>query len=135
MPLGKLAALSVLALLSCERTAYQSQPDGTCEPPQVILKRPGDNLPPNPTYQNNGTPPVRYRGDRSVMVEFVAPDKVEQACGLAKPVCGYRMMACRRGNRLIMPNPCAGNHIVEPYGKLLCHELGHANGWPAYHGD
>lgn len=137
MPLGKLAALTALALFSCEPTEYQFQADPTakCDPPQVVLKRHGGNMPANATYQSNGAPPQRFRGDRSFHVQFVAPSKIEEACGLAKPICGYRMAACRRGNKLIIPNPCTGNAILEPYGKLVCHELGHANGWPAYHGD
>lgn len=126
----------VLSLLSCEQTAYQAEPaqGAKCRIPQAP-PAPAPGVPANPTYQSSTTPPTRYRGDRSFQVQFVAPDQIERACGLTMPVCGYKMMACRRGDKLILPNPCAGNSIVEPYGKLVCHELGHADGWPAYHGD
>jgi antirestriction protein ArdC len=33
-----------------------------------------------------------------------------------------------------MPNPCAFPDS-DAYAHLLCHELGHANGWPPTHGD
>jgi antirestriction protein ArdC len=42
--------------------------------------------------------------------------------------------ACATGERLVLPNPCAfGSN--DRYAALLCHELGHANGWPPTHGD
>lgn len=132
-----LAIALSLGLSTCvPQTAYQSEPiaGAKCQVPQAAPK-PGPGVPANSTYQSNVTPPIRYRGDRSFQVQFVAPEEIERACGLTMPICGYKMMACRRGNKLILPNPCAGNAILEPYGMLACHELGHANGWPATHGD
>lgn len=136
----KLALAGVVAfvLSTCEQpTAADYAPTAakTCVPPQIVLRKPGINYPPNATYQSNGAPPLRFRGDRSVQIQFASPDEVERLCGVTKPICGFRLMACARGNKLIMPNPCGANSIVEPYGKLLCHEMAHANGWPAYHGD
>jgi hypothetical protein len=39
-------------------------------------------------------------------------------------------IACANEGWAIMPNPCAWR---DPYAKMMCHELGHANGWAAGH--
>ena len=37
------------------------------------------------------------------------------------------------GGRVIAPNPCSYPE-TDLYARILCHEIGHANGWPATHG-
>ena len=65
-------------------------------------------------------PPAEYQGDVRAVIEFVAADKVSDRCGTAAMACG--------GNPAVMPNPCRFNKD-DPYARLLCHELGHVNGW------
>ena len=50
------------------------------------------------------------------------------------PPAGMRTNACDTGERMVMPNPC-NFPDTDRYAHLLCHELGHANGWPPTHGD
>jgi hypothetical protein len=79
-------------------------------------------------------PPVRYQGDRTVVVMFLDPEAVPAQCkamgdGLELPAYAQ---ACQKGGLIIMPNPCRWPTRSE-YGDLACHELAHANGWPANH--
>lgn len=80
--------------------------------------------------------PLKYRGDpeREVNITFKDPTAVHLLCG-GELYKGYQIYACAKvgGNWVIMPNPCP--HTQESYARLLCHELGHTNGWPANHPD
>lgn len=69
-------------------------------------------------------PPPEFHGDRDAMVTFTAdPDA---ACRpLSRPT-DRRILACAYHGALIVPNPCTQTGA---YADLLCHELGHANGW------
>jgi hypothetical protein len=97
------------------------------------------NAPPNSTYLTTAMPPVRYRGDATITIEFLGLDDVNKYCAsgskkIMKPVCGYRFYGCQHGNKLYMPHPCVYPE-TNPYTRLLCHEIGHHNGWPGTHGD
>lgn len=84
-------------------------------------------------YLSDDQAPLRFRSNNTAIVSFVSV--IEQYCGIAPP--GYVFMACEtlyKGNPVIfMPNPCAYPDS-DAYAHLLCHELGHVNGWPATHG-
>lgn len=69
-------------------------------------------------------PPPQYHADRNSMVTFTTdPDA---ACRpLSRPT-DRRIPACEYYGALIVPNPCGQTGA---YADLLCHELGHANGW------
>lgn len=69
-------------------------------------------------------PPPEFHSDRHAMVTFTAdPDT---ACRpLSRPT-DRRILACEFHGALIVPNPCGQTGA---YADLLCHELGHANGW------
>jgi len=72
-------------------------------------------------YANDG--PVRVR------VSFVSPDQLIENCalhGLNGP--GY---ACVLPDTILVRNPCQVQKSW--YARLLCHELGHVNHWPANH--
>jgi hypothetical protein len=129
------AVALVLSAPSCERTVTRLQlapaPAQKCEPPRIVLVKPG--MPANVTYQSNSMPPQRFQGDKRITVHFTTPEGVTKHCNGGKPICGFRIMACQKGNELILPNPC--RYGMESYGRLSCHEVAHANGWPAYHGD
>jgi len=73
-------------------------------------------------------PPVRYRGDAEVKVRFTR--HATPYCGIIKAPAGSIACAPVGGDLIIAPNPCAWR---DPYAKLMCHEIGHANGWGAEH--
>ena len=87
---------------------------------------------PNATYYSDGMPPARYRGNARATVRFSSQDEIVDLCG--RPPCGLVVLACQQHKQLVMPNPCTYG-AADKYAKLLCHELGHLNGWPATHGD
>jgi hypothetical protein len=93
-------------------------------------------LAPHSTLYSDGTPPARFQSDSAAIILFVSGDGVEQLCGKSPP--GLRTMACTKTPPdkpplMVMPNPCLVEY--DYYAHLLCHELGHVNGWPATHGD
>ena len=92
-------------------------------------------LPPNSTPYSDGRPPARYQGGATVMLQTTDQAGINSTCQalFGAPPAGMKMNACNTGERIVMPNPC--DYPNEAYAKLLCHELGHANGWPMTHGD
>lgn len=77
-----------------------------------------------------GPAPGRYRGDNHAQVVFTSRQEVlDAAC---PPTADYTALACTVGKRRItLPNPCLWPN--DPYAVLVCHELGHVNGWSAKH--
>lgn len=79
-------------------------------------------------------PPVRYRGDTSVMVVTKAPDAISAYChawGVQRADAAGCYIAAL--NLVAVVNPCAVPDAGF-IGRLLCHETGHRLGWPADHG-
>lgn len=78
-------------------------------------------------------PPVARRGDVRVVVEFIAPEAIASACaGSAVAVGTYgEPLGCTAlwpgRPTMVLPNPCA--FPFSDYATLVCHELGHVNGW------
>ena len=70
-------------------------------------------------------PPARYQGDVTAGVVFTSEGRVQRMC----PQISYAV-GCTVGGTIYVPNPCRWN---DPYATLLCHEMGHVNGWPAGH--
>lgn len=89
-----------------------------------------------PSYVDSGMPPVRFRADNAAVVIFTGRQGIDQMCGVAGP--NYIVLACTHsinGTPVVtMPNPC-GYGDTEAFAKIMCHEMGHVNGWPADHGD
>lgn len=133
--IGKLAvafaAPFVAACAAADAGGGQRDSEPSCRPQTSPPPIP-TSAPPNSSYTNSGMPPTRYQGNTSVTIEFASPDEVNRRCAGGVPVCGFRFYACRRGDKLIMPNPCPSG---QAYSSLLCHEIAHMNGWPATHGD
>ncbi|ACT59478.1 hypothetical protein [Hirschia baltica] len=81
-------------------------------------------------------PPLSYRFDTTVPVEFVHPTKVGFRCAergakfLMMP--GINSQACASPDLVTMPNPCM-TVTGGWYAAVLCHELAHANGWSPSH--
>jgi hypothetical protein len=88
-----------------------------------------------PTMFTDVWPPGAFQKDTTVTVEFAGQNAIERTCHplFGAPPKGMITRACHTGRRLVMPNPCTFPRDDE-YARLLCHELGHANGWPASHG-
>ncbi|MEO0712728.1 MAG: hypothetical protein AAFY37_02325 [Pseudomonadota bacterium] len=80
------------------------------------------------------SPPDTYRGDVTVAVEFIEPGKVGTRCAErgASPYGLSIANACASPELVTMPNPCKVFQGGR-YAKILCHELGHVNGWAADH--
>lgn len=79
-------------------------------------------------------PPAQDQRDTFVGVQFGSTATVRANCGRT-PSGGWAGGCERRdGTRiplLIVPNPCG---VPEPYALMLCHEIGHAEGWEVWHG-
>lgn len=73
-------------------------------------------------------PPEKYQGDARLRVHFT--DHATPLCGIVKAERGSIACAGVGSDWAIMPNPCTWR---DPYAKMMCHELGHANGWSADH--
>ncbi|MGZ8363994.1 MAG: hypothetical protein ACXW3D_08730 [Caulobacteraceae bacterium] len=93
--------------------------------------------PANSTPFSDGLPPSRYRSqaDITTLLEVTNQPGIDKACSalFTPPPPGMKTNACFTGQKIIMPNPC--DFPNETYAKLLCHEMGHVNGWPSTHGD
>jgi hypothetical protein len=84
---------------------------------------------------DDGPPPARFRGDAEVTVRFVTD--VAAACrkaglkdmGAAYPVNGCTITQKGEVPIIIERNPCKAGGLR----SSLCHEIGHANGWPGDH--
>lgn len=77
-------------------------------------------------------PPEEYQGDNAAVALFVAPEAIEKLCGTAAGE-SQEIISCsgidkNRTPIVILLNPC----LMPPddlYAGLVCHELGHINGW------
>ncbi len=92
-------------------------------------------LAPNAALFTDVTPPTRFQQDATVVLQTSDQAGIDGACQtlFGKPPTGRKTNACFTGQRVIMPNPCAFP-ASDAYAHMLCHELGHANGWPSTHG-
>lgn len=93
-------------------------------------------LAPNSTPYSDDWPPVAYQKDVTVQVEFASRQAMQVSCQrlFGQPPTGSAIEACNTGSKIVMPNPCTFPK-EDRYAQLLCHEIGHANGWPSTHGD
>jgi hypothetical protein len=92
-----------------------------------------------PSLASDARPPVRYQGNARARVVTMSPAAVNGYCAaapnLGAPPPGYHWGACTTADGIMfLPNPCLSPPTDE-YAHLLCHELGHVNGWPPTHGN
>lgn len=73
-------------------------------------------------------PPAHYRGDAAASVVFRDQSKLEELCGKAPT--GKMWLGCQEGKTVVLPNPCPYADR-EWYAFIVCHEVGHLNGWKA----
>jgi hypothetical protein len=80
-------------------------------------------------------PPVRFQDDAVFLVEVRDQRGINAECQLlfGVPPEGMKTDACTIDGRVIAPNPCDYS-LTETYARMLCHEMGHVNGWPPVHG-
>lgn len=105
-----------------------------------VSAAPSDTLPVakvSHATMNDGLPPERFRGNNAAIVIFADRAGIDQMCGVAAP--GYRIVACKFDLQngapvIVMPNPCPLGS-TENYARVMCHELGHVNGWTGEHED
>lgn len=70
-------------------------------------------------------PPSQFQADRHAMVTFTA-DPDGKCRAISGPVGPERILGCEYYGALVVANPCSA---TGSYAEVLCHELGHANGW------
>ena len=71
--------------------------------------------------------PRSYQHATRVVVQFETPENVASLCAMLGV---ENAVACANEQVIIMPNPCL---YAGRYPGILCHELGHVNGWGADH--
>ena len=83
----------------------------------------------------DGPPPIQYQGDNIAPVIFVDPSQIDFLCGSSPPP--YKTLACVTWQKvegkavpvMAVPNPCGPQWAGEGFAYIMCHELGHVNGW------
>lgn len=89
----------------------------------------------NGTLYFDGWPPPRYTRNATAFVHFAGEQAITAKCDADDPSpADMTTEGCSFGppNEIYIPNPCtfpAGDR----YARLLCHEIGHLNGWPDNH--
>lgn len=72
-------------------------------------------------------PPLKFQGNARSVLEVIDPDEIETSCLIGGP----GALACTKlypdRPTIVMPNPCA--FPFDSYAVMLCHEVGHVNGW------
>jgi hypothetical protein len=88
-----------------------------------------------PSLYTDVRPPVQFQGNTSVVLDIQNQKGIDRLCHplFGRPPAGMKTDACQTGRKVIAPNPC-DFPATETYARLLCHEIGHANGWPRTHG-
>lgn len=158
--LSALVALFSFSACSIETTPYYAatyetvhavdmhQFDGYVRPTDLtgcVMLNPQKDPPlpknvPNATWYSGGTPPAKYSKDTVVTLYFDNPNIINKTLANGKPACNATLFAYtyppngKKRAVMHLPNPCTYPQ-TDAYARLACHEMGHANGWPGYHGD
>ena len=93
-------------------------------------------LAPNSTPFTDAKPPARFQREATTVIQVTDQTGINRTCHalFGAPPAGMKTDACFTGERMVLPNPCSFPQ-TESYARMLCHELGHVNGWPSTHGD
>ena len=89
-----------------------------------------------PALFSDAKPPARFQGPTTVVLQVTDQAGIDRVCHplFGKPPAGMKTDACHTGEKVVLPNPCTFPQS-DGYARMLCHELGHANGWSANHED
>lgn len=78
------------------------------------------------------TPPARFQHNTIVPVQFADQSTMGITCAKRGGASMLASMACSSTDLMSVPNPCTVANGGW-YARMMCHELGHANGWAAGH--
>lgn len=78
-------------------------------------------------------PPVRFRGDNTVVVTFAKPELVQELCRNHEQERDPHLVGCAHflPPSMVVPNAC--DFPNETYARIICHEGGHSRGWTYKH--
>jgi hypothetical protein len=90
----------------------------------------------DPRTISDAWPPAHYTASTAVRVIFVtSQDELDNMCG--KAPAGKTKGGCTGhdafGDVIVAPHPALTDAAI--FRLVVAHELAHANGWPATHGD
>jgi len=90
--------------------------------------------PSEPALFSDAKPPVRFQGPTTVTLQVTDQAGIDRVCHplFGKPPAGMKNDACQFADRVVLPDPCTFPE-TDRYAAILCHELGHANGWSSRH--
>ena len=90
------------------------------------------------SFVSHGMPiPPEYQGNTHATIITQTPAQIQVTCQNDDPskwtiyACAFTDKKRPQNNRVIMPNPCTYPEVsnIDSYAYLLCHELGHINGF------
>lgn len=76
-------------------------------------------------------PPRAYQHPSTFIVSTVPSNLITLTCDRLGAT--HADAACERDGAVYLPNPC--DFPRDDYARLMCHEMGHINGWSANHSD
>jgi hypothetical protein len=84
---------------------------------------------------SDARPPLRFQHPTLVRLQTANQPVIDRLCAsrFGPAPAGMRTNACQIGGMVVAPDPCSFPE-TDTYAQILCHEIGHANGWPATHG-
>lgn len=132
---GKVFGLPAFSAMACANTQLMTMPDPCAVKPRT---RYSDMLCEtlNLGESTDETTQAETHSKRLLLIEFVHPDDLVWRCsersGLYSDMEDGKIVACRNSVMMTVINPCL-SEARGWYDNLLCHELGHVNGWPANH--
>ena len=87
-----------------------------------------------PARFSDARPPARFQGPATVTLQVTDQAGIDRVCHplFGKPPAGMKTDACQFEDRVVLPDPCTFPES-DRYAAILCHELGHANGWSSLH--
>ena len=122
------------AELLCAQIAHSNGWDPGRTQDEAVLQTASLNL--EDAYGLGSAPGADYRKSKALRVEFLSPSKVGMRCASRGATAYGRPtlngMGCSNTVMMTVMNPCDLKDAGW-YADLLCHEMGHSNGWPANH--
>ena len=87
-----------------------------------------------PQTFTDAAPPDRFTKNAVITLELKDQAGIDAECQwrYGTPPAGMQTNGCAFDATVVAPNPCEFARS-ERYARLLCHELGHVNGWSSGH--